>query len=210
MAGREAEALSAARAIPAPRRTPSSRAPYLGGVAAGAFAVLAAAACSKTEEPKRDPSATTATATATGSGAPTPSGFSMMLPQNQLRFVAAPKAGDVAALVRDESEKQKALGRRLLVYVGATWCEPCKTFHHAAAKGELDGSFPDLTLLEFDADADGERLRAAGYTSRYIPLFALPSADGRASGKIIEGSVKGDRAVADITPRLRGLLADAR
>ncbi len=186
MAHRQAQALIAAAAV-------------LVGVALGGLA------CGKTEEPKRDPS-TPHTAPSTG---PSPSGtaFSPMLPQNQLRFVAAPKGADVAAWVKDESAKQKALGRKTLVYVGATWCEPCKEFHHAAAKGELDAAFPDLTLVEFDADADGERLKAAGYTSRYIPLFALPSDSGRSSGIQIEGSVKGDRAVSEITPRLRGLLA---
>ena len=40
-----------------------------------------------------------------------------------------------------------------------------------------------------------------------IPLFALPGADGRASGKQIEGSVKGEAAVGEISPRLAALLA---
>jgi hypothetical protein len=97
-------------------------------------------------------------------------------------------------------------GRRLLVYEGATWCEPCQKFHHAIERGELDDAFPKLTLLEFDADQDHERLATAGYASRYIPLFAVPSADGSSSGEQVEGSVKGD-AVADLTPRLRQLLS---
>ncbi len=93
-----------------------------------------------------------------------------------------------------------------MVYVGAKWCEPCQSFHKAAAKGELDGEFPDLTLLEFDLDEDRDRLATAGYVSQYIPLFAMPASDGRASEKKFEGSVKGDGAVANIAPRLRSLL----
>jgi len=176
-----------------------------GRVASVVLAALLALGCGKTEEPKRDPSVTQ-NAPPAPSAAPSAT-FSPMLPQNQLRFVAAPKGADVAQVVKDEAAKQKALGRKTLVYVGATWCEPCKAFHHAAAKGELDAAFPDLTLVEFDADADGERLKAAGYTSRFIPLFALPSESGRSTGIQIEGSVKGDHAVSEITPRLRGLLA---
>jgi hypothetical protein len=117
------------------------------------------------------------------------------------------EAGAAEGAVRSALAAATASKRRLVVYVGAPWCEPCQRFHQAAARGELDGTFPDLTLVEFDADADGERLAAAGYVSRYIPLFALPAGDGRASGKQIEGGIKGDGAVANIVPRLRELLA---
>lgn len=126
------------------------------------------------------------------------------------RGVRIEKAGDepdVAKLVRSERERSRGEGRELVVYVGAPWCEPCQRFHAAAARGELDEAFPNLTLLELDLDVDRDRLAAAGYTSKLVPLFALPSSDGRASDRHIEGSVKGDQAVADITPRLRAMLA---
>jgi hypothetical protein len=116
-------------------------------------------------------------------------------------------AGAVADVVRDALSRASAQHRKLVVYVGATWCEPCQHFHHAAERGELDSAFPDLTLLEFDADRDRGRLADARYTSKYIPLFVLPNADGTSSGQQIEGGVKGEGAVADITPRLTELLA---
>jgi hypothetical protein len=123
-----------------------------------------------------------------------------------VRIVKAPPDDDVATLVRAEALRTKGEQRDLLVYVGATWCEPCQRFHHAAESGDLDSTFPSLTLLEFDSDRDAERLVSAGYTSRLIPLFAVPGPDGRASGKQIEGGIKGDGAVGYITPRLQGLL----
>jgi hypothetical protein len=94
------------------------------------------------------------------------------------------------------------------VYVGATWCEPCQRFHHAAERGELDAAFPTVTVLAFDLDRDRERLASAGYVSKYIPLFALPGPDGTASGKQIEGGVKGDGAVGNIVPRLKEMLSE--
>jgi thiol-disulfide isomerase/thioredoxin len=102
--------------------------------------------------------------------------------------------------------KEKAEGRTLLVYVGASWCEPCQRFHHAVESKQLDSAFPRVSFLEFDSDRDGEALANAGYFSRLIPLIALPGADGKASGKQIEGGIKGDGAVNDITPRLKSLL----
>jgi hypothetical protein len=128
-------------------------------------------------------------------------------PVEHLRVMQGPSAIAIEPVVREELARAAGEKRKLVVYVGATWCEPCQRFHRAAESGQLDATFPDLTLLEFDLDRDGQRLASAGYTSKYIPLFALPTADGRASGKQVEGGIKGDGAVAYITPRLQQLLA---
>jgi hypothetical protein len=128
-------------------------------------------------------------------------------PVAHVRLTPGPAAGPIEPAVREELARAVAEKRKLIVYVGASWCEPCQRFHHAAEEGQLDATFPDLTLLEFDLDRDLERLTTAGYTSKYIPLFAVPAKDGRASGKQIEGGIKGEGAVAYITPRLQELLA---
>lgn len=166
------------------------------GIAALAVA-LAASACAKnppseeTKPAETSPKPTTAPA-----------------PQGGIHWTnAAEGTTDVAAAVREAAGRAQGEGRSLLVYVGATWCEPCQRFHHAVEQGELDGAFPRLSVLAFDTDRDGEALANAGYVSRLIPLFAVPNADGRASGRQIEGSVKGAAAVGEITPRLRALLA---
>ncbi|MFO0647673.1 MAG: thioredoxin [Polyangiales bacterium] len=114
--------------------------------------------------------------------------------------------GAPAPLVRAFVDRAHAEGRIALVYVGATWCEPCRYFHAAAERGELDAVLPSLALLEFDLDRDGARLAEAGYRSQMIPLFAVPSPDGRASGRQIEGSIHGPGSPAQITPRLRAIL----
>jgi hypothetical protein len=124
-----------------------------------------------------------------------------------MQVTEAPAAGAVDGIVRDALAKSVGEKRTLVVYVGAAWCDPCQRFHHAAQSGELDAMFPSLTMLAFDIDRDAERLAAAGYASSYIPLFALPGQDGKASGKQIEGGIKGDGAVAHISPRLKELLA---
>lgn len=137
--------------------------------------------------------------------APAPAG-----PPGKVQLIEGPHAGDLAAAVAAQAAQSARAQRALLVYVGATWCEPCRRFHDAAEKGQLDAAFPRLDLLTFDTDVDAERLELAGYRSHLIPLFAVPAADGRASGRQIEGSVKGDDAVPNITPRLQGLLTAGR
>lgn len=123
----------------------------------------------------------------------------------RLVFVKAPE-GDVAAAVKKAQADAQAAGQRLVVYVGAPWCEPCRHFHAAAEAGKLDAKLPRLRLLEFDLDQDESRLESAGYVTKYIPLFALAGPDGRSTGKQIAGSIKGDGAADEITPRLLQLL----
>ena len=127
-------------------------------------------------------------------------------PPGKVEVIAAPAGIEIPPWVHDRIIA--ARDRQVIVYVGAPWCEPCKHFHDALASGQLDAAFPRLTVLEFDQDRDADHLMAAGYTSRLIPLFVRPRPDGQASGRSIEGSIKGAGAVAEITPRLRELLVN--
>jgi thiol-disulfide isomerase/thioredoxin len=159
------------------------------------LAVLVALAGCRTKDASAgsDPVGSTASA----STAPAPA---------HLELTHAPD-GPVDKVVVGALSAARATGRQIIVYVGASWCEPCQRFHQAAARGELDATFPRLTLLEFDSEADRDRLSAAGYSSTYIPLFVLPDGDGRSSGQQIEGGIKGEGAVANLVPRLRELLS---
>jgi thiol-disulfide isomerase/thioredoxin len=176
--------------------------PFLAPVLALVTAL--AAGCERKDEAHPDPGPKPSPSVQ--ASAPAPEGpIGVLAPKDQLRTVHAPE-GDVDKVVREAMAREAKEGRKVLVYVGATWCEPCKRFHAAANRGELDKAFPDLTLLEFDADRDGERLVTATYDTRLIPYFGKPGADGRGTGEHIEGSVKGDGAVGEITPRLQKLL----
>ncbi len=116
--------------------------------------------------------------------------------------------GPAAALVASEVAKAKTDERTLVVYVGAPWCEPCVAFHEALVAGEVATELAGARFLEFNMDVDQERLALAGYTSRLIPLFVLPEADGHAGSRRIEGGIKGPGAVANLSGRLRPLLAE--
>ncbi len=113
----------------------------------------------------------------------------------------------VAPFIHAQVLDAKRKGQRILVYVGATWCEPCQRFHAALASGKLDRQLAGVRFVDFDFDQSGKALARDGYKSSYIPLFAVPAEDGRDSGRQIAGSIKGPGAVDQIMPRLRGLLA---
>lgn len=127
-------------------------------------------------------------------------------------LVRGPSHGaPIADFIATEVRKGKAGQFGVLVYVGATWCEPCQRFHRAMEAGELDTLLSRMHLVEFDLDADRTTLERAGYSSELIPLFAVPRVDGTASDLRIEGSIKGEAAVPqNLSPRLRALLEKAR
>jgi thiol-disulfide isomerase/thioredoxin len=124
-------------------------------------------------------------------------------------FVHYPgRSGAIEPWVQEQVELAEAAHERVLVYVGATWCEPCQRFHEAVQRGELNGTLDGLRLLEFDQDRDAAALTAAGYVYRYIPVLALPDPDGRNHGRMISGATKGPRAVQEnLVPRLQALLS---
>jgi thiol-disulfide isomerase/thioredoxin len=128
-------------------------------------------------------------------------------PRSTIDFIEAPALDQVKPWIAEQKNLALAQGKQVLVYVGAPWCEPCEIFHKAASDGALNASFPNLRLLQFDSDRDSIALAAAGYGSEMIPLFAEIAVDGNASGRKIAGSVKGQAAIAEITPRLTSLLA---
>lgn len=115
--------------------------------------------------------------------------------------IAAPKDADALTTIRTERLRAKAAGRTLVVFAGASWCEPCRMFHRAVAEGALAKSLAAFTFLEFDADADQERLAAIGYAYKEIPYFALPGADGTKSAAF-SPVPKRDTVLSDIEKTL--------
>jgi thiol-disulfide isomerase/thioredoxin len=118
------------------------------------------------------------------------------------------QGGAIEPWVQEQVELADAAHLRVLVYVGASWCEPCQHFHQAVEHGELNGTLNGLRFLEFDQDRDASALKAAGYLYQYIPVIALPDPDGRNHGKMISGSIKGPSAIKEnLVPRLQALLS---
>jgi hypothetical protein len=137
---------------------------------------------------------------------PSASGAQNAKPPSFLRYPGA--AGAVEPWIQEQVELADAAHLRVLVYVGASWCEPCQHFHKAVEAGELNGALNGLRFLEFDQDRDAAALKVAGYLYQYIPVLALPDPDGRNHGRMITGSIKGPNAVKeDLVPRLQALLA---
>ena len=136
----------------------------------------------------------------------TPRGPSEPAERGGPALIMAPAQGEVPELVLAELEQAKQHGQQLLVYVGASWCEPCQVFLDALKANELPPHFDDLRFLKFDHDNDESRLDEAGFGGKMIPRFVVPAPDGSATERRFEGSTKGPEAITNIVPRLEGIL----
>jgi thiol-disulfide isomerase/thioredoxin len=123
-----------------------------------------------------------------------------------IEWVEIGRVGNIADMVKDELARAQADKKDLLVYVGATWCEPCKHFYDASKKGELGTELANVRLLKFDFDRHGTSLAKAGYDAPYIPLFVRPEDDGRGGSQRSMGSVKGPQAIDYLKGKVLELL----
>jgi thiol-disulfide isomerase/thioredoxin len=167
-----------------------------------AVSLFALVACDAAPIPvRRDPAASpSVTAAALAPAKPLPTA------EKTLHFVPAPITTDLAGWIAGQKKIARAMGEQIVVYMGASWCEPCKRFHEAVEARELDGKLPPMRFLQFDAEQHGEQLVELGYTSKYVPLFAVPGDDGKSIGRQISGSIKGAGAPDEIAPRLKNLV----
>ncbi|MFO0739001.1 MAG: thioredoxin family protein [Labilithrix sp.] len=144
--------------------------------ALGLLLVLAACTPKSNDEIKAD----VASPAVPSSVVTTAAGSATSPPADRPRIVVQPAEADSDAIsaIRTARLQAKAQGRVLVVFVSAVWCPPCKKMKSEIDAGNLDARLGKTTLLAFDADRDEARLKAAGYTFKFIPFVALPGPDG--------------------------------
>lgn len=156
-----------------------------------ALSALASACSSQSIEP--DPSSSASAATTADA-------------HRKVEWVKVPAGSDPRAYVKDELARAKADQKKLVLYVGAKWCEPCNHFHEATDRGELDAAFPDLRLVAFDHDEESSAIAALGCESQYIPMFSVPDDEGHCTRHKIQGGIKGASNVEFLSKKLRNLI----
>jgi hypothetical protein len=187
--------------------------------------IASVAACKSPPEPARGsassagpPASSTPSGASAAASAPPPSTAPHIIPgplpsakagrTGHLDFIAGPP-GDVRLIVLAASRAAATRGHRLLLYSCTPKSDLCGRFKGAALSGDLDGSIPAVTFIEFDGEDDHDRLAAAGYTSQVMPSFVVPAADGRASPQVVEGGATGKAVISFLAMRLQRLLMSA-
>ncbi len=169
---------------------------FVGAMLVGAMLVGACSTAEREEPIARDVSASRSSAQRQSQGSA----------KKPLRLTVPNDVKDGRAYV--SARIQEHSGRPVVLYVGATWCEPCVRFHDALESGSLDRELESAVFLEFDLDQHGALLGASDLAceSKLVPLFARANPDGTCSARRTEGGVKGEAAVPSIVPRVKKLL----
>jgi thiol-disulfide isomerase/thioredoxin len=143
--------------------------------------------------------------------APTMAEAGRTLSGDGVEIVIAPAdVSPASAWIRAQVAEAEGAGRQPLVYVGATWCEPCQRLRAEVHRGGLDAHFPKLRLLAFDADTHAVELTRAGCATTGIPAFIRPVRRGRCSASRFMGVAEGKDVSEYVTPRLDKLLQGER
>lgn len=123
-------------------------------------------------------------------------------------WTAIEKGGSLASSVKAEVAKAQAAGKKPIVYIGATWCPPCKAIKKYKTDPQMAAAFAGTYIIELDVDdwaaAD---LTGLGYKAGSIPVFIAVGPDGKATGPNINGGAWGDNIPANMAPPLTKFFA---
>lgn len=89
-----------------------------------------------------------------------------------------------------------------VVYVGATWCGPCKVYKNSLEDPAMIRAHLPVHIIELDADKHPNTLQALKITPSGIPHWEMVDRSGVTTGRKIDGSAWQDNTVENMAPAL--------
>ena len=118
------------------------------------------------------------------------------------------KGGSLAASVKTEVAKAQAAGKKPVVYIGASWCPPCKAIKKYKSDPQMVTAFAGTHVIELDVDDwSAPDLDALDYKAKSVPVFIAVDKDAKAKGPTIDGGAWGDNIPANMAPPLTKFFA---
>ena len=114
----------------------------------------------------------------------------------------APSEGPLLPILRKESAAATQKGLTPYAYLSATWCGPCQTLKHSLGDARMVEAFKGTYLIKLDVDAWEKELQGAGLDASAIPVFIELDANGRPTGRRIDGSAWDKDTVENMAPAL--------
>ena len=101
-------------------------------------------------------------------------------------------------------------GNQAVLYVGATWCGPCKEYKAALTAPRLKAAHAGVRILEADLDADGAALEALGVEVQGVPHWQTLDLDGKPVEHAIDGGAWGENTPENMAPVLTAFFKGER
>lgn len=108
----------------------------------------------------------------------------------------APTQGDLTPLLRDEAKRARDKGLIAVIEFYADWCAPCRVFQQNLRAPEIAAALARMYLVKLNLDDWHDKLRGTGFAPRTIPSFYFFGADGRPTGKMLDGDKWGKASPA--------------
>lgn len=91
-------------------------------------------------------------------------------------------------VLAEEQKKARAMGLRLYVELGATWCKPCRELEASMGDPRMKEAFKGTYIVHLDIDAWGSKLGSAKLSTASIPVFFALDAAGKPTSSINGGA----------------------
>lgn len=99
-----------------------------------------------------------------------------------------PASTGLAALLAGHAQRAGEQGLAPVLYVGASWCQPCKLLEQHRDDPQVARALRGTYTIELDFDDwTVAELSASGYEMQAVPVFFAIGADGKAAGPRLDG-----------------------
>lgn len=119
-----------------------------------------------------------------------------------------PDGSDVSAGLRGAVGEAERAGLKPVLYLGATWCQPCVAYERALFHPEMVAAHANVLLVKADFDRHGSALEAAGFVASGVPFWCHLDREGGNSGRCITGAAWGEDTPENMAPVLRPFFSD--
>ena len=132
-------------------------------------------------------------------GSPAPEHFTLI-------HLDGPQA-DLPGLLKSEAAKAAAQGRRLFVEFYADWCGPCKRLASHLADPRMVDALDGTYIVKLNSDDWKWPATEAGFALNGIPAFFEIAADGRPTGRTINGGAWEEDTPENMAPPLKAFFS---
>ena len=134
---------------------------------------------------------------------PNPADFDDPIPTRFTIVRLHPQDGDLQTMLASEAQKAITLGQMLVAEFDATWCPPCQAIDEAIQEENelMLNAYSDTYIIKLDVDEWGwgdSRLHDFQFDA--IPVYFKLDAEGRQTGKVIDGGAWGADIPENIAP----------
>lgn len=118
-----------------------------------------------------------------------------------------PSQGDLPTLLTRELATAKERNLKPFIELRAEWCGPCKQLEGSMGDARMKDAFAGTYLISVDIDEWGDALEPLGFETGSIPVFYELNAQGKPTGRSINGGAWEENIPQNMAPPLKAFFS---